>query len=181
MSLRTSAARYARALLDVALKESDAARIERQLAAFVETTRTHEELGRALASPRVPAASRRQLVDALTKRMELEPPLAKLLVMLADRGRMELLPDLLDVYRERLLAHSNIMKGAVTSAIELSPDKAQALARSLSTAAGKTVQLETNVDASLVGGVVARLGSTVYDGSIRTQLERMKQQLVQKA
>jgi F-type H+-transporting ATPase subunit delta len=108
-------------------------------------------------------------------------PLVKLLAMLADRSRLDLLHDLLDVYRERQLAHENIVKGTVTSAAPLAPEHIAALQRSLSGATGKQVQLDVAIDPALIGGVVARIGSTVYDGSIRTQLARMKQQLVEKA
>lgn len=178
MSLRTSATRYARALLDVAIQESDPGRIERDLSQMVETMTQHEELRRVLASPSVPQAARVDLVRALADRSGLDKPLAKLLVMLAERGRLELLPVVLDVYRERLLAHSHIVRAAVTSAQPLAPEKIESLAESLRGLTGKTVQLATGVDPSLIGGVVTRIGSTVYDGSVRTQLQKMRQQLV---
>ena len=181
MSARTSAARYARALLDVALKESDPQKIERDLAAFVAAVESSADLHRALTNPRIPAATRRQVLDAVAKAIGMEAPAAKLLGLLADRGRLEIYKELLAVYRERLLAHSNIVKGTVTSATPLAPEKLKALEAGLSTATGKIVQLDSTVDASLIGGVVAQIGSTVYDGSIRTQLNRIKQQLVENA
>jgi F-type H+-transporting ATPase subunit delta len=106
---------------------------------------------------------------------------AKLLNLLAERGRLELLPDLREVYRERLLAHSNVVRATVTSAAPLSPDDVQRLEASLGGLTGKRVQLETAVDPAIIGGVVTRIGSTVYDGSIRTQLQKMRQQLVEGA
>ena len=181
MSNRTSASRYARALLDVALKESDAQKIDQDLASFVAAVDSSEELKRALLSPRTPATTRRQVVDAVSKKIGMEAPAAKLLGLLADAGRLELYRELLDVYRERLLAHSNIVKGTVTSAAPLAPEKVKALEASLSSATGKKVQLDASVDPSLIGGVVAQIGSTVYDGSIRTQLQRIKTQLVENA
>jgi F-type H+-transporting ATPase subunit delta len=101
--------------------------------------------------------------------------------MLAERGRLDLVPLLADVYRERLLAHGNIVRATVTSATPLGPDKINGLAASLGGLTGKKVQIETTVDPALVGGVVARIGSTVYDGSIRTQLQKMKRQIVEQA
>lgn len=181
MSLRTSATRYARALLDVGLRESDANKIERDLTSFVAAVDASPELKRALTSPRIPTATRRAVVEALTRQIGMEAPPAKLLAMLADRGRLEIYSELLAVYRERLLAHQGIVRGAVTSAAPLGRDKVAALERSLSAATGKTVQLEASVDPSLIGGVVARIGSTVYDGSIRTQLQKVRQQLVENA
>jgi F-type H+-transporting ATPase subunit delta len=181
MSLRTSATRYARALLDVGLRESDPQKIERDLASFVNAMNASPELKRALTNPRMPPATRRAVVDAMARQIGMDAPLAKLLGILADRGRLEIYNDLLVVYRERLLAHQGIVRGEVTSAAPLAADKVAALERSLSAATGKQVQLEASVDPSLIGGVVATIGSTVYDGSIRTQLQKIRQQLVETA
>jgi F-type H+-transporting ATPase subunit delta len=181
MSLRTSATRYAKALFDVAIKESDPAQIERDLAAIVDAIQQHAELRRVIASPGTPYAARMNIVKALADRAQVQPPVAKLVTLLADRGRLELLPDLLLVYRERLLEHNNIVRATVTSATPLSPEKLQALAAKLGGLTGKSVQLETTVDPGIVGGVIARVGGTVYDGSIRTQLAKLRQQLVENA
>jgi F-type H+-transporting ATPase subunit delta len=182
MSLRTSATRYAKALLDVAVAERlDTDAIERDLSSVVGAMNTHAELRRAFTSPGIPQAVRSNVVNAYLAKAGITGPLAKLIAMLAERGRLELLPLLLDVYRERLLAHRNIVQATVTSAAPLSPDKVQRLQASLGSLTGKQVQLETNVDPSIIGGVVTRIGSTVYDGSIRTQLQKMRQQLVEQA
>ena len=90
------------------------------------------------------------------------------------------MPDLAAAYRERLLNHQNIVRAEVTSAAPLSPEKTKALEDSLSKVTGKKIDLSVSVDPELLGGVVARIGSTVYDGSVKTQLERMRQQLVEK-
>jgi F-type H+-transporting ATPase subunit delta len=181
MSIRTSATRYAKALLDVAVAESDPAAIERDLAAMVDAMSQHEELNRVLTSPRTPHVARVSVVKALAERASAQAPVAKLLAMLAERGRLELLPDLLDAYRERLLAHRNVVRAHVTSAVPLSADRIRQLAASLGAATGKQVQLDADVDPAIIGGVVTRIGSTVYDGSIRTQLKKMRQQLVENA
>ena len=181
MSARTSAARYAKALLEVAVKESDAAQIERDLVAFVDAMTAHAELRRVITSPGTPHAARVSIVRTLSERANVQRPVARLLAMLADRGRLELLPDLLDVYRDRLLAHRNVVRASVTSATPLTHETLQALEASLSQVTGKTVQLDAAVDPSIIGGVVTRIGSTVYDGSIRTQLAKMRQQLVENA
>ena len=181
MSLRTSATRYAKALLDVAIKESDPVRIERDLTAVVDAVTTHGELQRVLTSPRTPQTARLGIVKALTDMAQVQPPVAKLLAMLAERGRLELLPELLAVYRERLLSYRNIVRAVVTSAAPLTAEKVRAIEQRLARATGKNVQLETAVDPAIIGGVITRIGSTVYDGSIRTQLAKMRQQLVENA
>jgi F-type H+-transporting ATPase subunit delta len=181
MSLRTSATRYAKALLEVGIKESDPVAIERDLSSIVKAMTTHAALQRALTSPRIPLTTRVNVVRALTEEIGVQPPVAKLMIMLAERGRLNLMPDLLEVYRERQLAHSNIVRASVTVATPVSEDKVKELGQSLSKLTGKTVQLDVSVDPALIGGVVTKIGSTVYDGSIRTQLQKMKQQMVEQA
>lgn len=181
MSLRTSATRYAKALLDVAIAESDPARVEQDLASIVQAFTTHSELHRVLTSPGTPQAARVGVIKAIAEQVQAQPPVAKLVAMLAGRGRIDLLPEVLVVYRERLLAHRNVVRAVVTSAAPLAPEKVRALEQRLVSVTGKNIQLETAVDPAIIGGVITRIGSTVYDGSIRTQLARMRQQLVENA
>ena len=181
MSLRPAATRYARALLTIAVQESDPVRIGEELATVVGTLTDNPELGKAVMSAKLPVATRVSVVRALVDRAGFAQPLARLLVILAERARLELLPTLLEVYRERLLAHQNIVRASVTAAAPLSSEAIQALGQRLSGVTGKQVQLAADVDASLIGGLVTRIGSTVYDGSVKTQLQRMKQQLIENA
>ncbi len=85
------------------------------------------------------------------------------------------------MYRERLLAHQNIIRASVTSAMPLSGDTVNKLEHRLSEVTGKQVQLGAAVDPALIGGIVTRIGSTVYDGSVKMQLQKMKQQLIENA
>lgn len=179
--MRTSATRYAKALFDVAVRESDPARIEEDLTAIVQAMSDHGELRRALTSPAVPRNARVSLVSAIATRAGAQPPVAKLLAMLADRGRLELLPVLLEVYRDRLREHRHVVRASVTTAAPVAPEHLQSLESRLGGLTGKRVELTTTVDPSLIGGMVARVGSTVYDSSIRTQLQKMKQRLVENA
>jgi F-type H+-transporting ATPase subunit delta len=179
MSLRTSANRYAKALFEVALEEkADLARIDQDLEAVVAMMKASPEL--ALASNRgtVTDAARQSLMEAVSKAMSLSTPVMKMLVLLATSGKLNLMPDLAAAYRERLLAHQNIVRAEVTSAAPLSPENTKALEESLSKVTGKKVEITATVDPELLGGVVARIGSTVYDGSVKTQLTRMRQELV---
>ncbi len=178
MSNRTSAARYARALFDVALAESDVEQVDRDLTAVVETVRGHDELAQILANPGVPEQARRNIVAAIVERLGVTPPVAKLVALLAARGRADLLPDLASVYRDRLRAHQNVVEAEVVAAAPLAADAQAALGESLAAATGKQVTMSVAVDPALLGGVVARVGSTVYDGSVRTQLKKMRDRLV---
>ena len=179
MSLRTSANRYARALFDVALQENaDLAQIDRDLQAVADMLETSPDLALNLSRGSVTDAQRQSLMEAVAKAMSLSTQVAKLMVMLGRSGRLELVPDLRAAYRERLLTHQNVVQAEVTSAAPLSPEKTKALEESLSKVTGKKVELSVSVDPELLGGVVAKIGSTVYDGSVKTQLQRMRQELV---
>ena len=105
--------------------------------------------------------------------------MSKLLPLLAERNALGTLPALAAAYRTRLLERRNIVSANVTTAAPVAPERADAIARRLSEVSGKQVQLSTRVDPSIIGGVVARVGSTIYDGSITTQLARMRQALVE--
>lgn len=178
MSLKSSANRYARALFDVVLKEGDLSQIERDLSAVVDLFGQHGEALQPVFRHGVPDSARRGVIKALVEGLGLGPHVQKLLGMLADRGRLDLLPLLAEAYRERLLTHQNIVRAQVTSAAPLSAENAKALEASLGRVTGKKVELSMSVDQELIGGVVARIGSTVYDGSVRTQLDRIRRTLV---
>ena len=179
MTGRAAARRYARALFDVGLKESDIERIDTDLAQFAGLVARNEALSHTLTNPAVPAAKKRGVVQALIERGGgLPPVLTKFLMLLAERDRLVLLPDVAAAYRARLLEHHKIVRGEVITAIPLPAERLKALEQGLGQATGRTVVLDARVDPSIIGGVNTRLGSTVYDGSITTQLERMKQALI---
>jgi F-type H+-transporting ATPase subunit delta len=178
MSLRTSANRYAKALFDVAVEEkADLAQVDRDLDAVVSMMQASPDF--AAASNRgLSDATRTSLIEAVSKAMTLTTPVTKVLALLAQDRKLGYLPDLAAAFRERLLAHQNIVRAEVTSAAPLSPEKTKALEDSLSKVTGKKVEVSVSVDPELLGGVVAKIGSTVYDGSVKTQLQRMRQDLV---
>jgi F-type H+-transporting ATPase subunit delta len=176
---KTAATRYARALLDVGVQEkADLERTEQELASFLDLLARHPELERVLTNPAVPVQRKRGAVSALATAGNLSRMVSKLLILLAERDRLALLPDLLASYRDRLLDHQKVLRAEVTTAAALASDRAQALERSLAQMTGRTVRLATTVDPSLIGGVVARIGSTVYDGSLVRQLEKMRDAIV---
>ena len=178
MTNRTAATRYARALFDVALAEkADLSALDGELAAFNGLMKEHPTLEKVLLNPAVPTPRKRETVAVLAARVGLHPVLTKLLVLLAGRDRLVLLPDLLETYRDRLLEHQNVVRAEVTTATPLAADRARAIERSLAQATGRTVALTTRVAPEMIGGLVARVGSTVYDGSVTTQLEKMRQRL----
>jgi F-type H+-transporting ATPase subunit delta len=180
MSMRASAARYAKALLDVAIKESDPERAGEELGAFADLVKGHPDLERVLANPVVPAADKRAMVEKVVQRLQLSTPAAKLLLLLAARGRLPLLPDLLEVYRERLNEHQRVVRAVVTTAVPLPHERMAQLQQRLANATGRAVTMTTRVDPSIIGGVITRIGSTVYDGSVAAQLAKVRDRLAER-
>lgn len=178
MTNRAAAVRYARALFDVALKErADLDQIERELADLVALFGSHETLHQVMLHPAVPAPRKRTVMEAIVDRGAVSSMLGKLVVMLAERDRLILLPELLDAYRDRLMEHQQVVRAEVTTAAALPADRAAGVERRLAALTGRRVTMTTRVDPQIIGGVVARLGSLVYDGSIAMQLQKMKDKL----
>lgn len=178
MTSRAAANRYARALFDVVLKEGDPQRAYADLSAFTEIVSSNEPLQRVFAAPSIPPARKRAIVEALLQKAgAITPAVAKLLLLLSERDRLVLLSELGDAYRERLQQHQQIVQAQVTTAVPLPEDRRAALESSLAKATGRKVLLTTAVNPAIIGGAVTRLGSTVYDGSVARQLERLREQL----
>ena len=181
MTLRTAANRYARALFDVALKErQDLDAIDRELGAFLDLVRRHPTFEKVLLNPAIPAPRKRAAVAAvLAQAPKMSPAVDKLLVLLAERDRLVILPDLLAAYRDRVLDFQKVVRAEVITAEPLSAEGAKAVELGLAQLSGRNVLMQARVDPTLVGGVVARIGSTVYDASVVTQLNKMKQKLIE--
>ncbi|HEY6213119.1 MAG TPA: ATP synthase F1 subunit delta [Vicinamibacterales bacterium] len=180
MTNRTAAARYARAILDVAVKErADLERIDRELPAFADLVKGNAALEHALLNPAVAAPKKKAAVVQLVERAGLSSIVAKVLGLLAERDRLILLPDLVAAYHDRLLEYRRIVRAEVTTAAPIAEPRAKAIQASLAKATGRTVVLETKVDPSIVGGMIAKVGSTVYDGSVTRQLARLRARLTE--
>jgi F-type H+-transporting ATPase subunit delta len=178
MTNKTAAMRYARALLDVAIKErADLDQIERDLASVAALFTQYPALAHALLNPVVPVPRKRAAVAELLAAGPVTPMVAKLVTLLTDRDRLVLIPDLLAGYRDRLLDHRNIVRAEVTTTASLPAERAKAIEASLSRSTGRTISLTTRVDPAIIGGVVTRIGSTVYDGSVARQLEKIRERL----
>jgi F-type H+-transporting ATPase subunit delta len=175
---RTAATRYARALLDVALKEqADLAAIESQMGGFAALFQQNEPLRRALQNPAVPLPKKRAVVDEIVARANVLPIVAKTMRLLAERDRLVILSDVSEAFSQRLLDLRNVVRAEVTTAEPISPERLQAIQHSLAAATGRTVDITSRVDPSIVGGMVARVGSTVYDASVTNHLARLRQRL----
>ncbi len=178
---RALAGRYARALFAVAVVEADPRAIECELANFAALFEQSAPLRRALWTPAVPVVRKLAVVTAITGRARYAAPLEKLLKLMAERDHLALLGHLLDAYRRRLMDHLGIVQAEVTTAAPLPPDRLQEVERALGRATGRQVTISARVNPAIVGGVVAKVDSTVYDGSVVRQLERIREMLIGEA
>ena len=178
MTTRASAARYARALFDVALKETSVEQAGHDLSIVGDLFQQHPDLQRVLTTPAVPAGRKKAVLEELLPRLNLSSPVAKLLVLLAERDRLVLLPDMIEVYRERLMEHQQVISAEVTSAAPLAPERVAQMQERLAKATGRKVTMTTKVDPTLIGGIVTRIGGTVYDGSLATQITRFRDRML---
>lgn len=182
MTHRIAATRYARALLDVGARQERPETIERELADVVDMLDGHRPLRAALVSPRIPPARKRAVLDELFRRLGTVSALTRrLLLMLADRGRLALLPAIREIYRHRMRELQGITRAEITTATPLPPDRVRAVAEALERTTGRQVEIEARVDPKVIGGLVARVGSTVYDGSIARHLARLRRRFLVQA
>jgi F-type H+-transporting ATPase subunit delta len=179
MSVRSAARRYAAVLFEVVQAKSDVAKVEGELQQFVALIEGHQELQTVLAHPAIPALKKRELIETiLNASPDVSGEVRRLLIMLADRDRLGSLPDVAAAFTERLMAHRKVMDAKIVTANALPDGQRAALASALSSAVGAEVRIKESVDPSIVGGIVARVGSVVYDASLTRQLEKMRQQLL---
>ncbi len=178
MTTRTAAIRYARALLDVATKEgANLDAVGNDLDGFVALLKQQPILERVLLNPAVPAPRKKAAVAEIVKRVAPATIVGKLLVLLAEGDRLLLLPELAAAYREMLMERQNVVRAEIVSAEPLSADRVAAIEKSLAAVTGKRVTMSAKVDRDILGGVVARVGSTVYDASLAMQLKKIRERL----
>jgi F-type H+-transporting ATPase subunit delta len=175
------ARRYARALLDVAAEAQRTDAVADQLASFVKAIEQSSELSDVLLNPAYSRSQRTLVVEALMKMMGIaEPALANTLRLLVDRNRLIYLPDIARAFRDMADAQAGRVRGVVTSATVLPQDALEQLRKNLQQLTQRDVILESRQDPALLGGVSAQVGSVLYDGSVRTQLEQMRRELKQR-
>ena len=179
MSERADALHYARELFDVTWRHGQAPAVAEELETIVAATRDYRDQVRPLFHPLVPKAKKVATIRAITSGAGVSRPTTVLLEALAHHHRLHLLAGIAGSFRERLNQKQGVLRAKVTTATPLGSDKAQALGARLSELTGRQVTLQTVVDPSIIGGVVTEVDSTLYDGSVTSQLARMRKKLVE--
>lgn len=178
MTLQSVAKRYAVALFDVVKKNGTIDAAYTGLSSFAALVASSPELEKVFGSPAVSAAKKRVLAETLAGQLGVSDEVVRVLGAMGDRDRLSLIAGVAAAFETRVMHERQILQAKVTTAIPLTPEGLAALAAALGRATGGTVQIEARVDPSIVGGVIARVGSTVFDGSVTRQLEIMKTQLI---
>jgi len=172
------ASRYARAFADVVLdKKLDAKQVTEELNAIVELYRSNLELRRVWESPAIPAEQKRRLLDAIIERSAMLRPVRNFVAVLIDHGRISEVEQIARQFQTELNHRLGIVEAEVTSARPLAEAESRELLAEVERVTGKRVSAEYKIDPSLIGGAAIRVVSTVYDGSVRGQLQKMKEQL----
>jgi F-type H+-transporting ATPase subunit delta len=171
-------ARYAQAFLDVVTDAKlDAAAIEGQLTDFLATWNGSKELREFFLNPAVPAVQKVVFLDTLNKKMRLRKELRNLLAVLIDNDRIGQVDEVAAAYRKLLQEQLGIRQAEIVTARDLSAPEREALMAEVGKLAGAKIDASFKLDATILGGTVVRIGSTVYDGSLRGRLDRLKEAL----
>ena len=174
------ASRYARALIEALGGENTAgpdAGLE-QLMRIKALLESEPDARKLLVNPVIPPDRRDRFVDEINRVLALDSRVGKLFHLIVERGRLGILNDMIDAYRKMLDAANGIVRAVVSSASPLSETQRQDVVRKLEKSLGQRVVMEVEEDPSLIGGLIVRIGSTVYDGSLLQQLAGFKQRLM---
>lgn len=170
---------YARAFADVVISSRlDAQKTlaeAQQISALVRDSKALREVWEA---PSIPADQKRAVLDGIAKKAGLSRSTRNFIAVLIDKGRIRFLSDIVAQFARELNERLGFAEAAVTSARELRPEERAELENDLSRVTGKKIRAHYAQDQSILGGAIARVGSTVYDGSVKGQLERIRQQLI---
>src|SRR5215831_283526 len=172
------AGRYARAFADVVEDHKlDPAKTIQELAEIAALVQQSHELHNVLQNPAVEQKQKLGLLDAIMKRMGGDRLLRNFVAVLIDQKRIGQISEIAEQFRQELDARMGIADARVSSARALTAAERKSLEQRLAAVTGKTVRATYNEDSGLLGGAVVRIGSTVYDGSVRGQLQRLKEEI----
>jgi F-type H+-transporting ATPase subunit delta len=172
--MRTIGQHYADALAEVAISQKSADKVRRELRDFLALLRESAQLGVLLGSPAVSRANKHAVAEALVERMGASRTLRNFLFVVIDQRRVGLLPEIQQAFEARLDEMEGVARADVTSARELNERERKQLRTVLERLSGRRVEANYEQDPALIAGAVVRVGSTIYDGSVRMQLERLR-------
>ena len=170
--------RYARAFVDVIYDQKlDSAAVVAQLCSLVDLLKSSSDLRHVWENPAIPADQKRKLLDAIVARENIAKQVRNFVAVLIDHRRIAALPEIAQQIQLEMDRRLGFAEAQITSARDLTETERADLEAQIARLTGKKVRAHYTLDRQLLGGAVVRLGSTIYDGSVRGQLQRMKEQL----
>ena len=181
MSSQTVARRYASALADAVLAGGEAREIQDELARWESMIQKSELLREAFSNPTINYDQKRRVLEEIIRRTRVRPATANFLRILLKNQRLTELSEINKKFAQVLDDRSGVVAAEVTTARPIPDDVQQALERQLISITGKKVRFSFATDETIIGGLIARIGSTVYDGSVRNQLRQVEGRLAGKS
>jgi F-type H+-transporting ATPase subunit delta len=178
MSDATIARRYARAILELAEEADNVAGVQQELAAIAAQIDANQELSRVLANPQIGVPERKAILDEIAAKMGCSQLVRNFIGLLVDKRRFGVLAHIVEIIAKESDARRGVITAEVTSAAPLTATFVTQLTRALENRFKKKVTLLQKVDASLLAGVVTKVGDLVIDGSLRSNLEALERQLL---
>jgi len=172
------ARRYARAVIELGTEHKNLEQLGAELRVLAQAMKISPELMSSLTNPAIRRADRRKVIDAILQRTAASPHTRNLVYLLLDGERLASLPSISREVDAMIEARSGRISAEVTSARPLDAGELKQLTAVLEQLSGKQVNITRREDPDLLGGVVAKLGDTVYDGSLRTQLRNLRDELI---
>ncbi len=178
MSVETVARRYASALADVVLKNGETDQVKAELKEWEALINSNGNLQTAFSNPAIVHLNKEKVLESLLEKTRPSKTTANFLRVLLSNSRLTELGEINERFASVLDERNEIVAADVTSARELRDDERSELKANLEKLTRKTVNLNFETNRELIGGVVTRIGSTVYDNSVKTQLENLREQLI---
>jgi F-type H+-transporting ATPase subunit delta len=169
---------YARAFADAVMnKRLDPAKTLAEAQQISTLVRESGELREVWVAPSIPAEQKRAVLDAIAKRAGISQMVRNFVAVLIDKGRVNFLQEIVAEFAHELNQRLGFAEAEITTTRELNADERNALEADLTKVTGKKIRARYDQDRSILGGAIARVGSTVYDGSVKGQLEKIREQL----
>jgi F-type H+-transporting ATPase subunit delta len=176
--IRTVAKRYARALVELAEEKKAVDKIKGDIASFVAAVDAQPAMQKLFASPVFTPEHKKAVIQELAGKLKMQQTTQRFVEYLAERGRIRYVKDVYEAFLEILAERQNRATVRLTTAVAINNGDLADIKKKLEVLTGKQVDIDSQVDASLIGGARAQIGSVIYDGTIKNQLNKMRSQLM---
>jgi F-type H+-transporting ATPase subunit delta len=177
LSLQTIARRYASALADVVIERKEEREVQQEIDQWASMIESNSELKEVFANPTIAYEDKRKVLEELITRTRVRPTTGSFLRVLLRNQRLSQLRDVAERFAQVLDERGGVVSANVTTAKPIPEDLKNQLRETLATATGRSVRVTFDTDETIIGGLVARIGSTIFDGSVQNRLERLSDEL----